>query len=153
MLSHPLIVQAIESEFVPCCIYNNKKGKDKQILQRYKEPAWNNPVVRFVNTGGRDVIPRQDGVWSLDGIAARMVKALDAGYTKGKGKGTGKSKSKSKSTGKSTHGSPLYLRLLAIEARSKGKQKATFAMHCFWEGEAHLGSLPGVTGTRAGWLD
>jgi hypothetical protein len=153
VLSHPLIVQAIESEFVPCCIYNNKKGKDKQILQRYKEPAWNNPVVRFVNTGGRDVIPRQDGVWSLDGIAARMVKALDAGYTKGKGKGTGKSKSKSKSTGKSTHGSPLYLRLLAIETRSKGKQKATFAMHCFWEGEAHLGSLPGVTGTRAGWLD
>jgi hypothetical protein len=48
---------------------------------------------------------------------------------------------------------PVYLRLLAIESRKQGKRKATFAMHCFWAGEAHLGSLPGVTGTRAGWLD
>ncbi len=127
MLSHPLLVEAIETEFVPCCIYNNKKGTDAKILKRYREPAWNNPVVRFVAAKGKDIIPRQDGVWSLGGIAARMVQVLDK--------------------------PPAYLQLLATESKKQGKKKATFAMHCFWEGEAHLGSLPGVTATRAGWLD
>ena len=126
MLSHPLLVEAIESQFVPCCIHNNKKGKDAEILEHYKEPAWNNPVVRFVDAAGKDVIPRKDRVWSLDGMAERMAQVLDK--------------------------PPVYLGLLVLESRKQGKQKATFAMHCFWEGEAHLGSLPGVTGTRAGWL-
>ncbi len=132
MLSHPLLVEAIESEFVPGCIYNNKKGKDAEILKRYQERAWNNPVVRFVDAAGKDVITPKDGVWSLSGIATRMTKALEA--------------TRKKST-------PRYLRLLATGSKKQGMKKATFAMHCFWEGEAHLGALPGVTATRAGWLD
>jgi len=133
VLSHPLLVEAIESEFVPCCIYNNKKGTDAKILKRYREPAWNNPVVRFVDAAGKDVIKRQDRVWSVGGIAARMTQALEASKKK--------------------DAAPRYLRLLATESKKQGKKKATFAMHCFWEGEAHLGALPGVTATRAGWLE
>ena len=140
MLSHPLLVEAIESEFVPCCIYNNKKGKDAEVLERYQELAWNNPVVRFVDAAGKDVIARKDRVWSLGGIASRMTMALEASRKK-------------KKKEKRQNSVPLYLRLLATGSKKQGKKKATFAMHCFWEGEAHLGVLPGVTATRAGWLD
>ena len=35
VLSHPLMVEAIESLFVPLAIFNNKSGKDKNILDQY----------------------------------------------------------------------------------------------------------------------
>ena len=35
VLSHPLIVEAIESLFVPLAIYNNKRGKDAEVLRYY----------------------------------------------------------------------------------------------------------------------
>jgi hypothetical protein len=45
---------------------------------------------------------------------------------------------------------PPYLQFLAL--RDASVRSTTFAMHCFWEGEARLGGLPGVTATRAGWI-
>lgn len=44
VLSHPLIVEVIETAFEPVFVYNNKSGKHAEILRRYGEPAWNNPV-------------------------------------------------------------------------------------------------------------
>ena len=41
VLSHPLMVDAIEHLFVPLAIYNNKKGKDDKVLKQFGEPAWN----------------------------------------------------------------------------------------------------------------
>ena len=38
VLTHPLIVEAIEELFVPVAIYNNKDGKDAAVLKRYREP-------------------------------------------------------------------------------------------------------------------
>src|SRR5436190_13685181 len=32
-LSHPLLVEAIETEFIPVAIYNSKPGKDEEILK------------------------------------------------------------------------------------------------------------------------
>ncbi len=130
-MSHPLLVEAIETEFVPVAIHNNKAGKDAEILKRYEEPAWNNPVMRFVDAAGKDVLPRKDRVWQTNAVALRMIAALKA----------------------AKRPVPGYLELAEIETRTAGIQTTTFAMSCFWEGESRLGGLEGVTGTRAGWMD
>ena len=59
-------------------IRNNVEGYERTILERYDEPTWNNPVVRFVDAKGEDVIPRKDRVWTTGGVLGRMAKALDA---------------------------------------------------------------------------
>lgn len=132
VLSHPLVVAAIEEEFVPLAIYNNRDGRDAEILNQYNEPSWNNPVVRFVDADGNDVIPRKDAVWSTHGIATRMIEALEA----------------------ADRNVPGYLRIAHAETQPKAPlERATFAMHCYWEGEARLGGLDGVIATQAAWLD
>ena len=107
MLSHPLLVEAIETEFVPVAVYNNIKGKDLAVLKRYGEPTWNNPVTRFVDAAGKDLIPRKDRVWSLAGTASRMVLALKA----------------------AKRPVPGYLQLLAVGGTPKFLTKASFAMY------------------------
>jgi len=64
--------------FVPVAIYNNAKGRDAQILKQFKERSWNNPVVRFVTSDGKDLIPRKGGVYTRDALLARMALALKA---------------------------------------------------------------------------
>lgn len=130
-LSHPLLVEAIETEFVPVAVHNNRAGADAEVLKRYGEPAWNNPVVRFVDADGKDVIPRKDGVWSTGGIAARMVAALDA----------------------ARRPVPAWLALAAEETSPSSIERVTFAMHCYWEGQAALGGLHGVAGVMPGAID
>ncbi|MFN0151193.1 MAG: VPGUxxT family thioredoxin-like (seleno)protein, type 2 [bacterium] len=130
-LSHPLVVEALESEFIPVLVYNNRSGRDAEILKRFGEPAWNNPVVRFVDASERDVIPRRDGVWSTSALAARMAGALRA-------------------AGRTV---PRYLELVASEGNPPGAETATFAMRCFWSGEACLGEIDGVIASRAGFLE
>ncbi len=79
VLSHPLIVEAIEDEFVPMLVHNNANaGADLEILKRYREPAWNYQVIRFLNSAGEDLIPRRDRVWSSEAVAGRMAEALEA---------------------------------------------------------------------------
>ena len=131
VLTHPLIVEAIETEFIPLAIHNNKGGQDAEILKRYQEPAWNNPVVRVVDSEGSNIIPRLSGNYSTAGLTAQMTSAL----IKQKGK------------------APLYLQLLADElsAQQKMTSKATYSMYCFWTGEALFGKLNGVIKTTAGF--
>ncbi len=129
-LSHPLLVEAIEDLFVPVAIFNNKPGGDANVLSRFEEPAWNNPVVRYLNHEEDDILPRQDRVWNTDGTANRMMAALRAA------------------------GEPIpdYLSLIS-SGDNRHVQTAEFAMHCYWEGEAKLGGIGGVVSTRAGWRD
>ena len=47
VLTQPLLVEAIEDEFVPVVVYNNQGGQDREILERYQEPAWNYQVIRY----------------------------------------------------------------------------------------------------------
>ncbi|MAS95173.1 MAG: hypothetical protein CMO55_18405 [Verrucomicrobiales bacterium] len=131
VLSHPQLVEAIETEFVPVVVYNNQPGKDAEILKKYREPAWNFQVVRFLDKEGKDIIERKDRVWSLQGIAARMVEALKA----------------------FGQDAPKYLRALAGSEVAAETGTAAFAMYCFWTGELRLGSIEGVLTTEAGWLD
>lgn len=133
VLSHPLIVEAIESLFVPVAVFNNRGGQDAATLNQFKEPSWNNPVVRIISADQKDLVPRLSGNYRRSGVVDRMITALEA------------------------HGSPVpaYLRLLAEEltARESGAEKSAFAMYCFWSGEGMFGKLDGVVSTRPGFLE
>ena len=132
-LSHPLIVEAIETYFVPVCIYNNKGGKDRDALQTFNEPAWNNPVVRVVGSDYSDVVPRIANFNS----PAQLVRGI-------------------RNTLQATQQTvPAYIDLLfeELSAREAGLETATFSMYCFWSGEATFGNIPGVIETEPGFQD
>ena len=77
VLTNPSLVQAIENEFFPVLVYNNRAGGlDEKLLKRFQEPAWNYQVIRFLNAEGRDIIPRKDRIWTTGGVASRMIEAL-----------------------------------------------------------------------------
>ncbi len=79
VLTNPSLVEAIENEFFPVLVYNNRKGGlDEKHLKRFQEPAWNYQVIRFLNAEGRDIIPRKDRIWTTSGVASRMIEALKA---------------------------------------------------------------------------
>ena len=76
VLSHPLMVEAIESLFVPLAIFNNKGGKDKKVFDQYVEPSWNNPVERIVDQQGKDVVKRIGNDYSALTLCKRMIASL-----------------------------------------------------------------------------
>ncbi len=129
VLTHPLIVEAIENQFVPLAIYNNKGGEDGRVLKLFNEPSWNNPVVRIVDAQLKDIVNRLDGDYSPRGVTQLMIKALQ-------------------STKKPI---PNYIQLLK-ESFSTHTNQLTFGMYCFWEGEKKLGGLAGVTRTLPGFV-
>ena len=130
VLTHPLLVEAVEDEFIPVVVYNNRNtGMDAQLLKQYGEPSWNYQVIRFVNADERDLIPRQDRVWDIGSLAARMVEALK----------------------EAERAVPLYLSSLAVENDTGNLRTAVFGMYCFWTGEFELGSIGGVVATEAGF--
>lgn len=132
VLSNPLMVEAIENSFVPLAIYNNKGGKDKVILDKFNEPTWNNPVVRIINTKGKNVVSRISGDYSAKTLQKRMVEALN-------------------SYGKDI---PDYLKLLGEELSASGKSKEKFfKMYCFWTGEKQLAKVDGVLSTQSGFMN
>jgi len=156
VLGNPRLVKLIESEFVPVAIFNNQPGKDREILRRYKEPAWNYQVVRFLDAKGTDLIPRKDRVWSTAGIAGRMIRALEAA-----GRPVPKALRQLAADGGRAGATGLTSwRYTAgpappgAEAKPGARPKVgAFAMFCFWDGEAKLGGLEGVLNTEAGWLE
>lgn len=129
VMSNPLLVETVETEFTPLLIHNNKGGRDAEVMQRFGEPAWNYQVVRFLDAQGEDIIPRKDQVWDTTGIAERMVAALR----------------------QAKRPVPAYLTVLAAEQSPRLKQ-AVFAMYCFWTGEMALGQMDGVITTEAGFM-
>ncbi len=132
VLSHPLIVEAIETCFVPLAIHNNKGGKDKKILASFGEPRWNNPVVRIIDPARNPLTPRINGKYDRSSLVNGMVSALK----------------------KAKRPVPDYLQLLKehLAAGPQSTQQATFGMYCFWSGEAKLGSIPGVVDSEPGFM-
>jgi hypothetical protein len=51
------------------------------LLKKYREPSWNFPVVRFIDGRGRDLLPRKDRVYTVQGIRDRMKRALAKAQT------------------------------------------------------------------------
>jgi Thioredoxin-like/Peptide methionine sulfoxide reductase len=132
-LSHPLIVEAIETCFVPVCIYNNRGGADAKALAVFNEPAWNNPVVRIVRPDGSDLVARIADFRSIWKLVHGMRTALDLGGGI----------------------APRYLELVEEEllARESNPAVSTFSMYCFWSGEGLFGQIPGVIETESGFLN
>ncbi len=131
VLTHPLMVDAIENEFIPLVIYNNKGGNDAQILKKFDEPSWNNPVVRIVNTDGEGIVPRIAGDYSINALYQAMVVAI---------------KTRKKEI-------PAYMNLLKEEIDASYSSNETYyKMYCFWSGEKHLGHQTGVVSTEAGFM-
>jgi len=133
VLSHGLLVDAIENEFIPLAIHNNKGGHDRDVLELFGEPTWNNPVVRIVNEKGDDLVTRIAGKYSVEGVVEGMVTALE----------------------KTIKGAPEYIKLLHEESASSNKKLAEsyYSMYCFWSGEGHLGNQDGVVETSPGFMN
>lgn len=152
VLSDPTLVEVIETSFVPVAIFNNRGGKDQEILQRFREPSWNYQVVRFLNDQGKDLIPRKDRVWTVPALAARMVAALEQAQQPVPQKLRALAGKTAAIENKQLPS--LVANLVPLTFASTPKTKtAAFAMYCFWDGEPKLGRLDGVLTTEAGWLD
>jgi len=108
-------------------------GKAADVLKRYGEPAWNFQVVRFLTADGKDLIPREDKVWTVPAPAKRMVRSL-------KMAGLPASEALQHLAGR-----------LAVAASPL--QKVAFAQACFWVGEMQLGQIEGVERTEAGYFE
>lgn len=126
-MSHPIIVDTIENSFVPLLTHNNSIGDAAQ-LKRFDEPSWNYQVVRFLDSEGKDIIPRKDKVWDIKALTKRMILTLK----------------------KSDKEIPPLLKLLDQETDTSNHAQAAFAMYCFWTGELKLGAFEGVITTEAG---
>lgn len=132
VLSNPLLVEAIEDLFIPLVIHNNKDGKDRQILKQFKEPSWNNPVVRIVDASGKNMAPRVSGNYSAKGLYQAMITALNSNYIE----------------------IPEYMVLLGKELSATNTVKEKYySMYCFWTGEKQLGATDGVLNTEAGFMN
>lgn len=127
VLSHPLLVEAIESDFVPLLVRNNKPGKEAVLLERYREPSWNFPVVRFLSPEGVDLIERRDRIFTIAEMLPRMERAL--------------AKAQRKSA-----------ILPLVQPETVSPKLVALSQHCFWTGELNLGGIEGVVKTEAGWL-
>lgn len=104
-----MIVDSADDLFVAACIYNNTSGDaDERVLKSFDEPAWNNPVVRIIDAGKKDIVPRMATEWTVEVVARGMVDAL-------------------KEAGREP---PPYLALLSTEesARARPLEQAVFAM-------------------------
>lgn len=132
VLSHPQIVEAIETLFVPVAVYNNHGGADEQVLKSFGEPSWNNPVVRIIAPDRKELVPRLNGDYTKAGLVRAMITALE----------------------NDNKGVPPYLSLLAQELNvNNGRsERAVFAMHCFWVGEGKLANVNGVISTKPGFM-
>lgn len=131
ILRHPFIVELVESHFIPLAIYNNKRGKDLEILKKYNEPTWNNPVVRIVDEQGENLVSRLAGNYSLVGLADNIRQGLVlSGQTV-----------------------PSYLELWHKELTGQNsKEEAFLSMYCFWTGEKEIAQIDGILGTEAGFM-
>ncbi|HAS41057.1 MAG TPA: hypothetical protein DCS93_11280 [Microscillaceae bacterium] len=132
VMSNPLVVDVIENEFVPLCIFNNKRGADARILKKFSEPSWNNPVVRIINPSGKDITKRMGSFHPkqvINGIAHALKK--------------------------SNKKVPTYFQLLQkqVNAQYGTTEKAVFPMYCFWSGELKLGQIKGVVNTKPGFMN
>ncbi len=129
VLSNPLVVDVIENYFVPLAIFNNKGGEDKKILEKYKEPSWNNPVVRIVNSEGENIAKRVSGNYSASGVLEAIIQSFAERRMQ----------------------IPQEILLLQDILNTNPTNEATYSMYCFWSGEKTFGKLDGVYETQAGW--
>ena len=100
------MVEAIEDQFVPVLVYNNK-AEDAKLLKHFQEPSWNNPVVRYLDSNEKDLTPRKELVLTVPETASRMADSLRNAQLD----------------------VPSWLTALAVPTRARQFEQATFAMY------------------------
>lgn len=133
VLTHPLMVEVIADRFVPVAIFNNHPGGDAEIMRRYDEPSWNNPVVRFLGPDGAELLPKLADRYDALGLHEKITAVLE----------------------RLGDDVPGYFRLLGRDLLVEyGLSKCvTYTTPCFWSGETSLAQHPAVITTDAGWVD
>ncbi|WP_157016888.1 VPGUxxT family thioredoxin-like (seleno)protein, type 2 [Mesorhizobium xinjiangense] len=133
VLTHPLMVELIADRFVPVAIFNNHPGADAEILRRYDEPSWNNPVVRFLGPDGAQLLPKLADRYDALGLHDKITAVLEM-------------------LGNDV---PGYFQLLGRDLLVEyGLSKCvTYTTPCFWSGETSLAQHRAVITTDAGWID
>lgn len=129
IIGNPLLAEITEQFFIPLLIHNNKQGDDKKVLDKYNEPAWNNPVVRIIDSNGKNLIKRISGIYTPKGFYDRInsffiqEKILP----------------------------PIYFSLLGeeLDAKSNNRTKTVYyKTYCFWTGQKIFGGINGVLSTE-----
>lgn len=128
-LQDPLLAELIEAHFIPVAVYNNIEGKDREVLESFGEPTWNNPVIRIIDAERAALTERFSGPYSTSALAKTIAAGMRATKLE----------------------PPAYLD--AIASRGSKSETATLSMYCFWSGEAKLGKLDGVKETRTGFRE
>jgi len=133
VLTHPLMVELITERFVPVAIFNNHPGSDAEMLRRYDEPSWNNPVVRFLGPDGAELLPKLADRYDALGLHDKITAVLEM-------------------LGNEV---PGYFRLLGRDLLVEYglSESVTYTTPCFWSGETSLAQHPAVISTDAGWVD
>lgn len=132
LLTHPHIVEAIETFFVPLAIYNNTGGEDAKVLKKFNEPAWNNPVARIISANTeQDIIPRLNGKYDISSLLDFLIKGMIESHLL----------------------VPQYLATLHSEYDTNDLRETHLSMYCFWTGEKALADMQGVIDTRAGYMN
>ncbi|MEZ5980247.1 MAG: VPGUxxT family thioredoxin-like (seleno)protein, type 2 [Planctomycetota bacterium] len=133
-LSHPLLVDTIEAEYVPVCILNSVEGADREVLDSFGEAPWNFQSLRVIDAERKDLVKRTDTLRTPNMLALWLEHGFEARDRE----------------------VPKYLAVAVEETyREDHPQRfsvAAFAMHCYWVGEQKLGGIDGVVATRAGWI-
>lgn len=126
VLSDPVVLEALHHLTVPLLVRNNVDGGwERELLDRFGEPSWNNPVSRLVDADLEPLGPRQTGLQTADVLGSIRSALGDQ--------------------------APPWLVLLADERSGVELSEATFATACFWDGEADLGALDGIVATETGF--
>mgnify|MGYP003578335259 FL=1 len=133
VLTHPLMVELIADRFVPVAIFNNHPGADAEILRRYGEPSWNNPVVRVLAPDGAELLPKLVDRYDALALHEKITVALE----------------------RLGDDVPGYFRLLGRDLLVEYglSECVTYTTPCFWSGETSLAQHPAVITTDAGWVD
>jgi hypothetical protein len=133
VLTHPLMVEMITDRFVPVAIFNNLPGADADMLRRYDEPSWNNPVVRFLGPDGAELLPKLNDRYDALGLHDKITAVLQM-------------------LGDDV---PHYFRLLGRDLLVEHglSESVAYTTPCFWSGETSLAGHPAVITTDAGWVD
>ena len=133
VLAHPLMVELIAGHFIPVAIFNNHPGKDAEILRRFGESSWNNPVGRFLGPDGAELVPKLADRYDALGLHEKITAVLE----------------------RLGNDVPGYFRLLGRDLLAENglTQDAVYTTPCFWSGETSLAQHPAVVTTEAGWID
>ena len=66
VLTDPVVLETLHHLTVPLLVRNNVEGWERDLLNRFDEPTWNNPVSRLVTADLDPLGPRQTGLASAD---------------------------------------------------------------------------------------